>query len=151
MKKLFLIFLLLSSVIFSGCGATTEDENPQVLWTTPSKGDVDFPGKDVLVSFDKEMAFDSMNLSSVYVIDDITRAVWPVVLYSGTTCTIEITAVEPGVGLEDKINRTFLFKLDDTCALAPGRDMTLVISQNVRSKTGQTLDAPYRASFTTGI
>jgi len=152
MKKLALIFLLLGSMILPGCGADYEDESPQVVWTSPTNGTVDYLGKEILVSFDTEMMVESITLSSVYVIDDTTSEVWPLITSDpeSTGCEVVISAVDPGAGQQTYANRTFLFDIDDTCILTPTSNLTLVVSQNVRSESGQTLEAPYRAHFTTG-
>lgn len=149
MKKIFLILLLLGSVVLAGCGEN-EDEAPQVVWTSPSAGTVDFFGKEIIVSFDMEMQVESLTLATVYVKNEATDEVWPLAAAEpDTQCEITISTVAPGVGLEAKINQTFLYKIDDACLLSPASNLTLIVSQNVRSKTGQTLDAPYRANFTT--
>ncbi|GEM_PF-4277241 len=149
MKKIFLIFLLLGSVVLPGCG-DYEDEAPRVVWTSPSAGTQDFLGKEILVSFNMEMQAESLTLSTVYVKNESTNAVWPLAAAEpDTDCQITISSVAPGVGLEANINQTFLYEIDDACLLTPASNLTLFVSQNVRSKTGQTLEAPYSVQFTT--
>jgi hypothetical protein len=149
MKKLFLIFLLLGGVILPGCG-DYEDEAPRVVWTSPSAGTQDFLGKEIMVSFNTEMQAESLTLSTIYVKNESTEEVWPLASAEpDTDCQITISSVAPGIGLEANVNQTFLYEIDDACLLTPASNLTLIVSQNVRSKTGQTLKAPYRVNFST--
>ena len=141
MKKIFLIFLLLGSVVLAGCG-DYEDEAPRVVWTSPENGakNATDSGQVVKIKFSTAMQAASVDTSNVTV-SDVDGNSWPGVDEEGASATNKVTTAWSEEGTLVIFTQDKFFKTD-SC-------FELKISTNVRSSNGKTLEAPYIVNFGT--
>lgn len=151
MKKIFLIFLLLGSVVLAGCGEN-EDEAPSLIGSSPYVNQINYYGTELSLTFNAKMLVSSINLNSVYVINPSTNKIWPVVSteVDGTCGDVEF-AVDDTVpaGIDKQIVNIDIFA--SGCMLPPGTNLELIVTRNVKSLLGEALDKEYRIPFTTGL
>lgn len=146
MKKTCLIFLLLGSIVLPGCG-DYEDEGPQVTATYPANGTAGvMNGAGITIIFNTEMDPIALSSASNYTVQGISGVAsgraWP--YFNGTTegeaVTFNFTPSSDGTNVTIDSDDGFLE--NDSCFL-------LKVSQNIRSVTNESLEAPYQSCFCT--
>lgn len=142
MKKLFLIFLLLGSVILPGCG-DYEDEAPRVVMTTPANGASGMiNGEAITVTFNTAMNPLSLKSSTNFnVVEQLTGTPWPYVHNPPDDKTMVFNFVPSADNKSVSISATAGFLIDG-CFL-------LKVSENVMSSNNIPMDASYQSCFCT--
>lgn len=151
MKKIFLIFLLLGSVLLAGCG-DNEDEAPSLVDSSPYANQNNYYGTALSLTFNSEMLLSSIDLNSVYVINPATGKMWPVVSSdeAGTCGEVEFAFDDTvPVGINKQIVNIDIFA--SGCTLPPTTNLVLVVTRGVKSNLGVALDKEYQIPFTTGL
>lgn len=153
MKKLFLIFLLLSSVVLSGCG-DNEDEAPQVVSTNPENRAIAvMNGTDITVRFNVDIDSTSVSGSTIYVRYPVSGPLefnWP--YYNPATETDPTADNAITIVPEEIDSKSYRLTVEPTGQRYLPHDTCygLVVTTGIRSTLNMPLAAPYISCFCTG-
>lgn len=145
MKKIFLIFLLLGSIVLAGCGSDDyEDEVPRVVLTSPSNGgDKMFNGDPISIVFSTAMNPLSLRDSTNFnLVDKATGLSWPH-QHSPPDALPMLYTYTPSEG-----NTTVEIKA--TNGFLPQSCFLLTVSKNAVSAENVGMAADYNGCFCTG-